>query len=170
MYASIPPIPPAKAPALLDDYIDFLAVNAERLSGIAIYNIFPDHSITQFLPDEVAHLPILLVPSPLTPHDILTGILSDEISEFTAGGMVTSMSDLGIALEFRLNPDNQREKIPLGKDLFTVGNEELMSPLVDGCQCFTCKTHHCAYVHHLLKCHEMTAWILLQMFHPILQC
>ena len=61
MYASIPPIPPARGPALLDDYMDFLAENAAHLSGIAIYNIFPDHPITQFLPEEVAHLPIMLV-------------------------------------------------------------------------------------------------------------
>jgi queuine tRNA-ribosyltransferase accessory subunit len=162
VYASIPPIPPATAPALLDSYMDFLAENAERLDGLAIYNIFPDHPITQFLPDGVSHLPILLVPSPTTPHEILAGILSDEISTFTAGGMITSMSDLGIALDFSLNKESQ-EKLPLGKDMFSSENEDIMAPLADECQCFTCKNHYRAYIHHLLKCHEMTGWVLLQM-------
>lgn len=166
MYASIPPIPPAKAPALLDDYMDFLTANAERLSGIAIYNIFPGHPITQYLPAELASLPILLVPPPLTPHDILAGILTNEIGEFTAGGMVTAMSDHGISLEFRLDTEGQGSKVRLGTDLFDPENQESMVPLVEGCQCFTCKNHHRAYIHHLLKCHEMTAWVLLQMFSP----
>ena len=145
--------------------MEFLAANASRLSGVAIYNIFPDHPITQFLPDELAQLPVLLVPSPTTPHEILAGILSDNVGVFTAGGMITSMSDLGIALDFHLR--NSSETIlgerSLGKDLFSEENEAAMGPLVDGCECFTCKKHHRAYIHHLLKCHEMTAWVLLQM-------
>ena len=165
MYASVPPIPPARGPALLDDYMDFLAENALYLHGIAIYNIFPDHPITQFLPEDVAHLPIMLVPPPLTPHEILAGILSDEIGIFTAGGMVTAMSDLGIALDFKLSTEGKVGKMPLGRDMFDAENEEAMEPLVDECQCFTCRKHYRAYIHHLLHCHEMTAWVLLQMFH-----
>ena len=146
--------------------MDFLAENAGRLAGLAIYNIFPDHPITQFLPDEVAALPILLVPSPVTPHEILAGILSDRVSVFTAGGMITSMSDIGIALDFNLHTSIEGDKIPLGRDMFATVNEADVTPLVSGCQCFTCKNHHRAYIHHLLKCHEMTAWVLLQMYSP----
>jgi len=144
--------------------MDFLAENASQLSGIAVYNIFPDHPISQFLPDELSQLPIVLVPSPLTPHEILSGIISDEISVFTAGGMITAMSDLGIALDFKLNPTTQDTKIPLGKDMFVSANEAVVGSLVDECECFTCQNHHRAYIHHLLKCHEMTAWVLLQMY------
>jgi queuine tRNA-ribosyltransferase accessory subunit len=146
--------------------MDFLSANADRLAGLAIYNIFPDHPITQFLPDEISRLPILLVPSPLTPHEILAGILSDEISVFTAGGMITSMSDLGIGLDFTLHTKTEEKKIPLGRDLFNKENEMDLAPLVKDCLCFTCKNHHRAYIHHLLICHEMTAWVLLQMFFP----
>jgi queuine tRNA-ribosyltransferase accessory subunit len=149
---------------LLDDYMDFLSFNASKISGIALYNIFPDHPITHFLPEELSHLPILLVPSPVTPHDILAGIISDQVGTFTAGGMITSMSDLGIALNFKLDPPSTTgDKMSLGKDLFSTENEAVMGPLVDDCQCFTCKNHFRAYIHHLLKCHEMTAWVLLQM-------
>src|SRR5947207_6936866 len=147
--------------------MDFLADNAVCLAGLAIYNIFPDHPITQFLPNEVAALPILLVPSPLTPHEILAGILSDEVSVFTAGSMITSMSDLGIALDFNLHTTIEEGKIALGRDMFAIENEADVTPLVSGCHCFTCKNHHRAYVHHLLKCHEMTAWALLQMYSPL---
>ena len=164
MYASIPPIPPAKGPALLDNYMDFLIENASHLSGIAIYNLFLDYPITQYLSGETAHLPILLVPTPLTPHEILAAILSDEVGEFTAGGMITAMSDLGIALDFNLNAQPGREKVPLGRDMFDSENEAAMKPLVEGCQCYSCQRHNRAYVHHLLKCHEMTAWVLLQMY------
>jgi queuine tRNA-ribosyltransferase len=55
-------------------------------------------------------------------------------------------------------------KRPLGRDMFLEENAEAVEPLVEGCLCFTCTKHHRAYIHHLLKCHEMTAWVLLQMY------
>lgn len=150
--------------------MEFLAANASRLAGIAIYNIFPDYPITRFIPDEVAHLPILLVPSPMVPHEILAGILSDGVGAFTAGGMVTAMSDFGIALDFRLDLTSERigEKQPLGKDMFADEYSTAMGPLVDGCECFACQNHHRMYIHHLLKCHEMNGWVLLQMYSSII--
>ena len=80
--------------------------------------------------------------------------------------MVSAMSDLGIALDFHLTSSTPQdgENRSLGIDLFEESWEEKMGPLVDSCACFTCKEHHAAYLHHLLKCHEMTAWVLLQMF------
>lgn len=147
--------------------MEFLIENRSRIAGVAMYNIFPDHPITQFLPEELSNIPILLLPSPLTPHEILSGILTDEITSFTAGGMITSMSDLGIALDFKLgdkSAETSTLKRSLGKDMFADENEADLSPLVESCSCFTCKNHHRAYIHHLLKCHEMTAWVLLQMY------
>ncbi|EGC33155.1 hypothetical protein DICPUDRAFT_37191, partial [Dictyostelium purpureum] len=35
------------------------------------------------------------------------------------------------------------------------------TPLFDGCECFTCKQHTKAYIHHLLNTHEMLAEVLL---------
>lgn len=37
------------------------------------------------------------------------------------------------------------------------------SPLLKGCDCFTCRNHSRAYVHHLLMSHEMLAHVLLEM-------
>jgi queuine tRNA-ribosyltransferase accessory subunit len=153
----------------MDEYIDFLASNASQIHGLAVYNIFPDQSIQQYLTSDLSSLPIMLVPSPLTPHEILSTIISDGVSHFTAGGWITSMSDLGVALDFSLTPktgSKGRDKRLLGRDLFAPENEEDMGPLVDSCECFTCKNHHRAYIHHLLKCHEMTAWVLLQLYPP----
>ena len=31
-----------------------------------------------------------------------------------------------------------------------------------GCQCFTCRHHSRAYIHHLLQAHEMAARVLLE--------
>ena len=146
--------------------MDFLASHASQISGLAIYNIFPHHPITSFFPDELASVPIFLVPSPMTPHEILAAILSDRVSMFTASSMITSMSDLGIALDFRLTDTVSGEKKPLGVDMFAEEHEESMAPLVEGCECHTCTNHYRAYIHHLLKCHEMTAWVLLQLYAP----
>ncbi|KAI3854488.1 hypothetical protein MKW92_050119 [Papaver armeniacum] len=37
------------------------------------------------------------------------------------------------------------------------------SPIVDGCDCYTCKNHTRAYINHLINVHEMLAQILLEM-------
>ncbi|EFA82931.1 hypothetical protein PPL_03709 [Heterostelium album PN500] len=36
-----------------------------------------------------------------------------------------------------------------------------MTPIVEGCQCFTCKNHTKAYIHHLMNTHEMLSQVLL---------
>ena len=41
--------------------------------------------------------------------------------------------------------------------------EDDFSPLVEGCQCYTCKNHTRAYIRHLFKCQEATAATLLSI-------
>lgn len=36
-----------------------------------------------------------------------------------------------------------------------------LDKLTEGCTCFACTNHTAAYVHHLIKCKEMTAIVLL---------
>ena len=36
-------------------------------------------------------------------------------------------------------------------------------PLVFGCDCYSCKNHHKAYIFHLLECHEMTGTVLINI-------
>lgn len=48
-------------------------------------------------------------------------------------------------------------------NMLDVRFKEDTGPLVKGCQCFTCRNHSRAYVHHLHIVHEMTAQILLEL-------
>jgi len=41
--------------------------------------------------------------------------------------------------------------------------EDDFSPLVEGCQCYTCRNHTRAYIRHLFKCQEATAATLLSI-------
>ncbi|CAA0838739.1 Unknown protein [Striga hermonthica] len=38
-----------------------------------------------------------------------------------------------------------------------------MSPILDGCKCYTCQNHTKAYINHLFNVHEMLAHILLEI-------
>ncbi|KAJ1941551.1 hypothetical protein EC988_006727, partial [Linderina pennispora] len=48
-------------------------------------------------------------------------------------------------------------------DLWQQSMFDDFGPLVDGCTCFACRSHHRAYVHHLLMTKEMLATVLLQI-------
>jgi queuine tRNA-ribosyltransferase subunit QTRTD1 len=48
-------------------------------------------------------------------------------------------------------------------NLWAVRHRLDKGPLVQGCSCFTCRTHSRAYIHHLLLTHEMLAGVLLEM-------
>ncbi|KAL7718337.1 tRNA-guanine(15) transglycosylase-like domain-containing protein [Entamoeba marina] len=75
-----------------------------------------------------------------------------------------SVNDLirhGHALVFPMNKvDNPIAIIDLFEDQY---KEAVDVPLVEGCDCFTCKTHTRGYIHHLLKCHELTGHTLLSL-------
>lgn len=40
---------------------------------------------------------------------------------------------------------------------------EVLSPLEKGCECLACRKYSESYIAHLIKCHEMTANVLLTM-------
>ena len=46
-------------------------------------------------------------------------------------------------------------------DLFDEKYKKSPGPLMDKCECYTCKNHSKAYIHHLLNCNEMTGFVLL---------
>jgi len=93
-------------------------------------------------------------------------------------------AEKGLALGFDLAEydllgiDNQilQEDIhgePLDKIIFQQGlvsrcfnltdqkHKLVLEPLLEKCECYTCKNHTQAYIHHLLDCDEMTANVLL---------
>jgi len=46
------------------------------------------------------------------------------------------------------------------------GNANLLAPIEDGCQCYTCKHYTVSYLHHLFKAREM-AWAILATIHNV---
>lgn len=47
-----------------------------------------------------------------------------------------------------------------GMRAFKSGNSQKFGPIEDGCSCFTCKNYTLAYLCHLFKAHELTAYSL----------
>eukprot|EP00884_Botryococcus_braunii_P013285 jgi/Botrbrau1/21958/Bobra.0249s0081.1 len=64
--------------------------------------------------------------------------------------------------------DGEAAGVMLGSDdtkinIWAEGYRRDPGPLLVGCQCFTCRKHSRAYVHHLLMSHEMLAQVLLEL-------
>ena len=55
--------------------------------------------------------------------------------------------------------DNFKETISLGDSKFSTS----FSPLLEGCECYTCKHHTRAYIQHLVSVNEMLATTLLML-------
>ncbi|KAK4113828.1 tRNA-guanine transglycosylase [Canariomyces notabilis] len=153
---------------LAEDYLP-----SSQLHGLAFYD-------ADVLPDIAAHTPSL-VQLPLlsllasqiqsqtqTPHHILRQI-SLGIDLF-AIPFVNAASDAGLALTFRFPPPPHTTTtngplLPLATDLSLPesNNTTSLAPLAEDCTCYTCTSHHRAYVHHLLSAREMLGWTLLQV-------
>lgn len=71
------------------------------------------------------------------------------------------LAEKGIAMTFSLGAirDGDNVEIDLNDDAFTLDIE----PLSPGCECYTCKRHTRAYIHHLLSVQEMNSNILLSI-------
>ena len=51
----------------------------------------------------------------------------------------------------------------LGINMWAPIHSTSLLPLLAGCKCHTCTTHHRAYIQHLLSAKEMLGWVLLQI-------
>ena len=119
------------------------------------------------LPHALQDLPRICLTDPQSPHDILRAVALG--NDLITTPFVTETSENGIAFSFSLNPETEQTVEPVGFDLWDSSHATDISPLVQGCECYTCRKHHRAYVHHLLSAKEMLAWTLLQIhnFHMI---
>ena len=75
-------------------------------------------------------------------------------------------TDAGIALTCSFPAeafDTTQNRLVAGKDLWQEQYSTDISPIQSSCHCYTCRKHHRAYIHHLLKTKEMLAWVLLQI-------
>jgi len=162
------------APVLPIDYLDqaeYLNNIADELagevSGLAFYDsdLLPDIPATTAL----AKLPRLSLDEPSSPSQILRQV-SLGMDVFTVP-FIGFATDAGIALTFRFpRPLPTGEAIlngvgalQLGVDMWPAVHSTSVTPLDTSCTCYTCTSHHRAYVQHLLSAKEMLGWVLLQV-------
>jgi queuine tRNA-ribosyltransferase subunit QTRTD1 len=152
------------------EYLDRLAdMTTNEIDGLALYdsNLLPDIPATTAL----SSLPRLSLDEPASPHHILRQIvLGIDIFTIPFIGFAT---DAGIALTFRFPrtiPDESTvpngtgsSAIALGIDMWSPSHATSLIPLSKSCKCYTCTSHHRAYLQHLLSAKEMLGWVLLQI-------
>jgi queuine tRNA-ribosyltransferase subunit QTRTD1 len=133
----------------------------DLVSGLVVY----DADSLDVVDESLAELPILALTAPANPRQLLREI-SLGVDLFVLP-FITGATDAGIALDFVFPPPTSdgtsSAQEPLGVDSWNPDHAMDLSPLRAGCQCYTCKNHHRAYLQHLLSAKEMLAWVLLQL-------
>ncbi|KAL2366365.1 hypothetical protein RJZ56_000624 [Blastomyces dermatitidis] len=132
----------------------------QYVAGFALY----DSNSSSVIPESMSALVRLSLGETKTPREILKEIsLGIDLSTVT---FVGDASDAGIALHFVLPSsasDVGADLRPLGTDMWPATHAADMSPLQQGCKCYTCQRFTRAYIRHLLHAKEMLAWTLLQI-------
>ena len=99
------------------------------------------------------------------PHRLLDSVEAG-VDVFTMP-LINRGTDHGFALVFSFDDTQEVETHSkphaLALDMWSDAYATDLSPLREGCQCYTCKHHHRAYLSHLLKTKEMLSWVLLQL-------
>lgn len=131
------------------------------ISGLALY----EAASLSIIPEGLGDLPRLLFSAPRTPHDILREVALG--ADLVTIPFLGTTSDAGMALHFTYPIPSSHtpppETLDLALDLWSSTYTTDTRPLVEDCPCYTCQTHHRAYIHHLLTAREMLAWTLLQI-------
>lgn len=164
VFASVLPIEFLDQSEYLNDIADELA---DDVSGLAFYNsnLLPDIPATTAL----IKLPRLSLDEPSSPLQILRQVsLGMDVFTIPFIGFAT---DAGIALTFRFPgplllkqpTSNGTGILPLGIDMWPATHATSTFPLITSCTCYTCTSHHRAYIQHLLAAKEMLGWVLLQI-------
>ena len=154
VFASIPPLERGQQSFYLSDLgEDFSA----QTSGVVLY----DSAGVDMVPDEISRLPRLCLTEPKSPHSILAAVASG--IDLVTVPLATASSEDGVAFSFSFPGSSGVPQQPLGIDLWSSVHATDLSPLASDCECYTCKRHHRAYLHHLLQAREMLAWTLLQV-------
>lgn len=145
------------------EYLDGLADDLAGADGLAFYdsNLLPDIPATTAL----TALPRLSFDEPASPHHILRQV-SLGMDVFTIP-FITFATDAGIALDFTFpspsTPSESSSPQSLGIDMWNPDLATSLIPLSKDCKCYTCTSHHRAFVQHLLAAKEMLGWVLIQV-------
>ena len=132
----------------------------DSVSGLAFY----DSSSVDAIPENLYGLPRLYLGDATSPHELLDAMALG-IDAFTVP-FIADATDAGIALNFTFPAQSDaknKDRFPLGMDMWSSTFAADISPLITDCQCYTCSNHHKAFVHHLLNAKEMLGWVLLQL-------
>lgn len=131
------------------------------LSGLALY----ETASLSIVPESLGELPRLLLSAPSNPQDLLRQVSLG--ADLLTIPFLGTASDAGLAFTFSFpapaSSDTTAGPLPLAIDLRSPGLATDTSPLMEGCQCYTCQKHHRAYINHLLSAKEMLSWTLLQL-------
>ncbi|KAL8837291.1 MAG: hypothetical protein Q9170_002586 [Blastenia crenularia] len=133
---------------------------AADVSGWVVH----DSASMDAIPAEMRHLPRLALTKLRGPNDVL-----DQISlglDLFVPYFVGEATDAGIALTFTFPSPTRPQGEPhlaLGVNMWSDIFVSDSSPIVENCQCYTCRNHYRAYIRHLLDAKEMLAWVLLQV-------
>ena len=145
------------------EYLDYLSSDSvsSSLGGIALY----DAASTLDLPPRLLDLPRLALTNPNNPQALLREIaLGVDVATIP---FLTAATDAGVALTFSFPAPDQHvssaNALSLGINLHPATHAMSLLPLTPDCDCYTCTTHHRAYINHLLSAKEMLAWVLLQV-------
>lgn len=159
-FAPILPLDNVQQTLYLEDLEDELR---RYISGLALY----ESTSLSVVPESLGDLPRLLFSEPATPHDILREVSLG--ADLLTIPFLGDTSDAGMALDFVFPPPSAAhdtpaaEPKPLALNLWAPTFTTDTAPLKEACQCYTCRNHHRAYIHHLLSAKEMLAWSLLQL-------
>ena len=143
-------------------YLDHLQSELkDSVSGIILY----DPASVDAIPEDLCGLPRLYLGDATSPHKLLDALVLG-IDMFTIP-FIDEATDAGIALVFsfpaRKDDTKVEARAPLGIDMWSSTFTSDISPLQKDCQCYTCTSHHRAFVQHLLNAKEMLGWVLLQL-------
>lgn len=157
LFAPILPIEAGQQSNYLDQLKEDLA---DQTSGIVLF----DAASVNAIPAEMRSMPRLSLTEIRGPSGVL-----DQIAlglDIIVPSFVGEATDAGLALSFAFpisgRPANG-QRLQLGINMWWKSYAADLTPIVDGCTCYTCSKHHRAFVRHLLDAKEMLAWVLLQM-------
>lgn len=157
LFAPILPIEAVRQSYYLDALQDELKDN---VSGLVLY----DTASVDAIPETLCSLPRLSLSGTDSPHQLLNAVTLG-VDIFTIP-FIAEATDAGIALDFSFPAHNgvgSKERLALGVDMWSSRFATDVAPLRADCQCYTCTTHHRAFLQHLLNAKEMLGWVLLQI-------
>ncbi|GAM20697.1 hypothetical protein SAMD00019534_038720 [Acytostelium subglobosum LB1] len=135
--------------------------------------ILSNFGTNESLKEREDQIPKLLALLPASKPRLITGLGSpEEVVYLIEQGIDIintsypfSITEWGHALTFEYKYDRikqQQQATSLNKiNLWDAKHVVDTTPIVAGCQCFTCINHTKAYIHHLLNTHEMLSQVLL---------